>query len=43
MNKARAFRVFEPEASDSKLAYRYIVDHLAQWTDQAVSRVPPKS
>jgi hypothetical protein len=35
--------VFEPEASDSKLAYRYIVDHLAQWAEQALARPQPKS
>jgi MTH538 TIR-like domain (DUF1863) len=35
---AASVLVFEPPQSDSKLAYRYIVDNLAQWAELAAAQ-----
>lgn len=34
---ASLVRVYDPEAGDSKVAYRYIADNLAKWVEEAVS------
>jgi len=35
--QAAQVRVYDPPESDSKLAYRYIADHLRKWVDLAVA------
>jgi hypothetical protein len=30
--------VFDPPETDGKLAHRYIVDHLVQWSDPRLTR-----
>ena len=34
---AQQVQVYDPPETDSKLAYRYIADHLTKWVEQAVA------
>jgi hypothetical protein len=36
-DKGASVLVFDPPETDSKLAYRHIADHMAQWAEQAVA------